>query len=330
MPAVPARRILVVSPDQGFGQALAAALPEAAGTVEVHATLEAPLGIPGAPGPALYVIYLAGNLAHAPGELVQRLPGACPVIAVLPHANLAAAVALMQSAGRVAGMMVADSFDPHQFAAVVMRLVTDDVFGLDKVMAPGTQIHTRVAGDHQEKTRCMAEVSEFAVQANVPRRLSAPIEQCIDEMLMNALYDAPVDAQGNHVFAGLATRERIRLRSQQRVALAYACAGKRFAISVRDAFGSLERQTVLRHLHKGLHAEEQVDRKAGGAGLGLYLMANSSTAVYFHILPGIATEALCVFDLEAPKLVLEQFGFLVQRDAAGRRATEPARRRLAR
>ena len=119
------------------------------------------------------------------------------------------------------------------------------------------------------------------------------------------------------------------MRSEQSAVVAYACDGKRFAISVRDAFGSLDRQTVLRHLHKGLHAELKVDRKAGGAGLGLYLMVNASTAVYFHVLPGIATEALCVFDLEAPKLVLEQFGFLVQRDAAGRRASGPSRRRLA-
>ena len=55
-------------------------------------------------------------------------------------------------------------------------------------------------------------------------------------------------------------------------------------------------------------------------------MVSSSTAVYFHVTPGIATEALCLFDLEAPKLQLEQLGYLVQAEAAGRLPTGPARR----
>jgi hypothetical protein len=78
-------------------------------------------------------------------------------------------------------------------------------------------------------------------------------------------------------------------------------------------------------LHKCLHAEQPIDRRAGGAGLGLYLMVNAATVVAFHVLPGTATEALCLFDLETPTLALEQFDFR-QLDAAGRRRA--AARRL--
>ncbi|MEO7729750.1 MAG: PEGA domain-containing protein, partial [Kofleriaceae bacterium] len=96
---------------------------------------------------------------------------------------------------------------------------------------------------------------------------------------------------------------------------------------VRDTFGTLERSTVLRYLHKCLHNEQQIDRKAGGAGLGLYLMTNSSTNVYFNVLPGVATEAVCTFDLESPKIQLESFGFFIEKiDAAGRLASGPSRR----
>jgi hypothetical protein len=144
---------------------------------------------------------------------------------------------------------------------------------------------------------------------------------------MNALYDAPVDEQGKPIFSEIPTKTRISLRVEQKVVVQYACDGKQFAISVRDAFGTLERNTVLRYLHKCLHAEQQIDRKAGGAGLGLYLIVNSATTVYFNVLPGVATEAACIFDLETPKLQLEQFGFFTERiDAAGRLATGPSRR----
>jgi hypothetical protein len=118
------------------------------------------------------------------------------------------------------------------------------------------------------------------------------------------------------------------MRTEHGVTVQYACDGKQFAVAVRDAFGTLARATVLGHLHKCLHAEQPIDRKAGGAGLGLYLMVNAATAVTFHVMPGIATEVICRFDLEAPRLALAQLDF-VQLDAAGRRATA-SRRLLAR
>jgi hypothetical protein len=146
-------------------------------------------------------------------------------------------------------------------------------------------------------------------------------------MLMNALYDAPVDEQGRQIFAEIPTKTRISLRVEQKVVVQYACDGKQFVIAVRDAFGTLERATVLRYLHKCLHSEQQIDRKVGGAGLGLYLITSSSTEVYFNVLPGVATEAVCTFDLEAPKLQLESFGFFTEQiDAAGRLSSGPSRR----
>jgi hypothetical protein len=334
---MPARRITAVSPDGAFGRELAAALGAVAGvTVDLSGDGAAPAapaarGAPGAdPDPALCVIHLAGGLADAPGEPLARLAGTCPVIAVLPRPDLAAALRVFQASDRVACVIAADGDAPHleprRLAAMAARLVDDDVLGLARIMAPGTQIHACEVRDFRDKTRCMAQLAELAEAAAVPRRLREPIEQCADEMLMNALYDAPVDARGRHVFAGVPTRTRILWRTQHRVLVEYACDGRQLAIAVRDAAGSLARRTVLDHLHKGLHAAQKVDRKAGGAGLGLYLMANAATGVHFHVLPGIATEAICTFDLQAPAPRLAELGFLVQRDPAGRRRSPPARR----
>jgi hypothetical protein len=223
-------------------------------------------------------------------------------------------------------MMVAEDFDPGRLSAMAARLLAPDGFGLEQVMPPGTQIHTETVGDYHEKSLCVSRIAGLVEQIGAPRMYREPIEQCVDEMLMNALYDAPVDAQGQRIFSGISTRDRVALRSEQSVVVQYAWDGRRFAVAVRDAFGTLDRQTVLAYLHKCLHAAQPVDRKAGGAGLGLYLMVSSSTAVYFNVLPGIATEALCMFDLGAPRLELDQLVFRVQLDAAGRVPAGPARR----
>jgi len=325
-----APRIVVLSPDPAFEHQLMTGLSAMACAVDVQRGPGA-LGA-GEPPAALCVVHLEGECARwleARGS--DGNPG-CPVIAVLPRGDIAAAVDVLRSSDRVAGAIAADRFDPQQLApqlaALATRIVSDDVFGLAPAMAPGTPIHARSVADHAEASRCVAQISELAEQRGLPRGCREPIAQCVDEMLINALYDAPVDAQGRRVFQGVSPRARIALRTEHSAAVQYACDGKRFAISVRDVFGTLQRQTVLHYLHKCARAERPIDRKVEGAGLGLYLMVHAATAVFFHVLPGIATEVLCWFDVDPPGRACAQLGFLTQRDAGAHRASGPARRRL--
>jgi hypothetical protein len=320
-----ARRIISVTPDKAFGKQLAVALKAAGGSVDSYLTLE-DLGH-GEVQAALLVIHLEAAMAGAAPVLLPRLTGDTRLIAILPRSNLAAVVDIMQSSDRVAGMMVAEDFDMKLLSAMATRVLAGDIFGLEKHVPWGAQIHSFLVGDYQEKSLCIAQVSAFAELMSVRRKYRESIEQCLDEMLMNALYDAPVDDQGRPIFSEIPTKTRISLRVEQKVVVQYACDGKQFVVGVRDSFGTLDRDTVLRYLYKCLHSEQQIDRKTGGAGLGLYLITNSSTGVYFNVLPGVATEAVCTFDLESPKVQIESFGFFVEKiDAAGRLASGPAKR----
>ena len=320
-----ARRIIAVTPDKAFGKQLAVALKAAGGSVDTHLVLEEL--DQGELQAALLVLHLDGAMADAAQTLLPRLTGDTRVIAILPRSNLSAVVDIMQGSDRVAGMMVAEDFDMKLLSAMATRVLAGDIFGLEKHVPWGAQIHSFLVGDYQEKSLCISQVSEFADSMSVRRKYRESIEQCLDEMLMNALYDAPVDDQGRPIFSEIPTKTRISLRVEQKVVVQYACDGKQFVVGVRDAFGTLDRATVLRYLHKCLHNEQQIDRKAGGAGLGLYLITNSSSGVYFHVLPGVATEAVCTFDLESPKLQLEGFGFFLEKiDAAGRLASGPSKR----
>jgi len=318
------KRVIVVSADKSYGKQLATALKAAGGTVDTHQSLSA-LGI-GELQAALVCLHLDGELASAAAEIVPRLTGDARVIAVLPRANLPAVVDIMQSSDRIAGILVAEELDMRELSAMATRILAGDVFGLEKLVRWGTQVHSQLVGDYQEKSVCISQISEFAELMGVRRKYREAIEQCCDEMLMNALYDAPVDEQGKQIFSEIPTKTRISLRVEQKVVVQYACDGHQFAVSVRDTFGTLERGIVLKYLYKCLHSEQQIDRKAGGAGLGLYLMVNSASTVYFNVLPGVATEAVCVFDLEVPKLQLEHFGFFTEKiDAAGRLAAGTSR-----
>ena len=320
-----ARRIVVVAPDKAFGKQLAVALRAAGGTVDLHQTL-AELGT-GELQAALVVAHFTGELAAAAPTLFARLTADTRLIAVLPRTGLAPVVDVLQASDRVSGVIMDDALDHHRLAAMATRVVAGDLFGLDKLVPWGTAIHSQLVGDYQDKSKCISQIGEFAESMGVRRKYREAIDQCMDEMLMNALYDAPVDEQGRPIFADIPTKTRIALKVEQRAVVQYACDGKRFAVSVRDAFGTLERATVMQYLYKCLHAEQQIDRKAGGAGLGLYLMVNAASQVYFNVLPRVATEVVCVFDLEAPKIQIEEIGFFTEKlDAAGRLAAGPAQR----
>ncbi len=319
-----ARRIIAISSDKNFAKQLTVALRAAGGAAEAHQDLEG-LG-KGELNTALLVLHLTPDHNAALANLLPRLVGDARVIIVIPKSNLAMLVDVMQASERIAAVLMAENFASAELTAVATRVLAGDIFGLEKMVPWGTRIHSALVGDYQEKSVCISSVSEFAEMMGVRRKYRESIEQCLDEMLMNALYDAPVDDQGRQIFSDIPTKTRISLRVEQKVVVQYACDGKNFAISVRDSFGTLERNTVLKYLHKCLHAEQQIDRKTGGAGLGLYLMANSSTRVMFNVLPGVATEAVCSFNLESPKVQLETFGFFNERiDAAGRLASGPSR-----
>jgi hypothetical protein len=305
-----ARRIIAVSPDKAFGKQLAIALRVAGGAVDLHHDLDS-LGH-GDLQAALCVLHCDGELGGAARAVLPRLAGDCEAIVVVPRLQLGTVVDVMQLSTRVVGIMIADDFDARTLSAMAMRALTGDVFGLEKLVMWGVQIHSQLVGDFHEKSLCMSQISEFAELVGVPRRYRESIEQCVDEMLMNALYDAPVDEHGKPIFVDIPTKTRISLRTEQVVVVQYAYDGRQFAVSVRDAFGSLARDTVLRVLHKCLHGDQPVDHRVGGAGVGLYLMASSSTSVHFHLASGVATEVVCTFDLELPQPRLEHFGFFFE------------------
>src|SRR5579862_1506492 len=106
-----ARRVIAVSPDKALAKQLGIALKAAGGAVEVHASLDA-LG-KGELQAALVVVHVDGELADALGGIAPRLAGDARLIVVVPKHDLNKLVDVMQSSDRIAGVLVAESFDVH-------------------------------------------------------------------------------------------------------------------------------------------------------------------------------------------------------------------------
>ena len=313
--------MIAVSPDPNIGRILFEALATL-GAVELKSSLEA-VGTAELSAP-LCAIHYSGQLAQLARERVPRLAGGCPVIAILPRSDLGAIVELMQSSTRLVGVMVEEELDPRQLVAMARRVIDDRVFGIDSILGPDPEVLSWSVTEDVEKVACLGAIAAALERLEVMRAYRDPIEQCVDEMVTNALYDAPVGADGSRLFAEVKPRARIQLRTEQAVTVRFAFDGARVVIGVRDRFGSLDRRTVIRYLDKCLHAAVAVDRKFAGGGVGLYLMVNAAAGVDFLLLPGFATEVVCSFEVQRPPRGLAHFGVYVQRDPAGEPAAQPA------
>jgi hypothetical protein len=289
-------RILVVASDPVIGARLATAL-EPLGEVAVreHAADD---------DAALRVVHGA-TLGHS-------VVPAIALLAVAPdprmRGELAATVEVMRRHDHVLGVLVTRLEPPNDGELATLRTMVARSFAgpplaIAGLVAPGTAIQHHRAGSYHDKVACLDAAAELARTFNVRRRHRERIERCLDEMLMNALYDAPIDAIGQRLFAGV-PRTEVQLPPERGAHVQLACDGGRFALSVRDAYGTLARATMLAYLHKCIHAENQIggapgEHQPAGAGLGLYFMASSATELYFRVLPGQATEVACAFELSA-------------------------------
>ena len=302
-----ARRLIALSPEKAFAKQLGVALRAAGGVVDTHLSYEE-LGT-GELSAALVVIHLDGAMLDAFPQLLTRLDSDAKIIVILARPNLPAMVDIMQASELIAGMMVADGFDSTLLSAMATRVLAGDIFGLEKHIPWGAQIHSYLVGDYQEKSLCIAQISEFCEAMSVRRKYRESIEQCLDEMLMNALYDAPVDEQGRPIFAEIPTKTRISLRVEQKVVVQYVCDGKQFAVAVRDSFGRLERQVVLRYLYKCLHSEQQIDRKTGGAGVVLLTAtpAKNSPLEFYNLIQYIDPTAFTKAGILDPEQFIDRF-----------------------
>jgi hypothetical protein len=200
--------------------------------------------------------------------------------------------------------VITDGKDPDEDELVVtsVKLFKGDLFGLEKYLAWGVTVHELEIADYDEKRQAIQRATDFARDAGGRRQVVARIETVADELLMNALYDAPAVRYGVRPRIGTKARGSVGPLGGERAKLRYACDGRHFALSVQDNYGELKKNVLLDHVARA-RAERGNPKVAteagGGAGLGLYFVLASVTRFIANIEPGVRTEVICMFDMKA-------------------------------
>jgi len=159
------------------------------------------------------------------------------------------------------------------------------------------ELDVRATADRDAAT---AKIQDFIAALQVPKRVAEMFAELGHELIMNAMYDAPVDAFGHVKYAG-DRKVAIALADHERPVVRIATDGSRLALQVRDPFGRLERRHVFDGLARGLaggQAGEQMDHSHGGAGLGMIVCHNASSAMMFDVVANRHTEVTALFELD--------------------------------
>ena len=293
----PGRRVLAISawPNSGLGPERLRRLVqqlEASGT-EVDAVAEL-ASLSGDVLPHRHVFLDWDGSPDVLKAILPRLRSKAQLVSIVPQASLAALTELLADP-RCNHVLVGDEAD-RGIGVTAQKLTTGDIFGIEKYLPPGTEVNYCRLRDFQGRNAAIETILKFAEAKGVRRQIRSAIGQVCEELLMNALYDAPIDEHGNQVFAEIDPHARVDLQTPRPVSIRYAATDTQFAIAVRDRFGRLAKPTILAYINKCLHSSQQIDRKTYGAGLGLYLVANAAAGYVVNVAHGMATEVVCTFD----------------------------------
>jgi hypothetical protein len=179
---------------------------------------------------------------------------------------------------------------------VARRLLGAGAPGLEGYLDWGYAARDVTVRSTADRDSAVAQVQLFVGTLQVPRRLAEMAGELAHELLMNALYDAPVDASGHAKYAA-DRKASIALTDAEVPRVRIGTDGTRLVFQVRDPFGRLERAHVVDGLTRGL-AGGELDTSHGGAGLGMLVCHNNSSALVFDVERGRHTEVTAVLELD--------------------------------
>jgi hypothetical protein len=168
------------------------------------------------------------------------------------------------------------------------KLVSGDLFGLEKYLAPGAGIGERVIATDAAKRAAIGEVCAWAEAIGARTPIVHRLASVADELLMNALHDAPRESR-----PAIGTGTGV----QQRAVLRWGSDERTLAISVTDAFGAIRQRDVIGHVRRARDERGRPEADEHGAGLGLYLVLANVASLIVNVDPGSRTEVVCLFDL---------------------------------
>jgi hypothetical protein len=194
---------------------------------------------------------------------------------------------------------LSDEWVAKETRVTVQKILKNELFGISKYLIGDVPIHSETVRGSADRERLNTQVQHWIDKCGIGKNICRLGSGIVEEMLMNAIYDAPV-AGGRSFYEDLPRTEARQLAEDEYATLSYGADGDILAISIADPFGAFKREKFFSYLQKVLRRHDSdalIDKKKGGAGLGLFKMLYSSHAIICNVEPGKRTEVIALIDL---------------------------------
>ena len=183
----------------------------------------------------------------------------------------------------------------EELTVTAQKLIRRDLFGAEKYLLWGTELHQRSITRSVQRSHVVQEISDAVRGRGQSARVASMAMLVADELISNAVHNAPVDAAGVHIRRDMPRDIDIPLEGKDTVRLRWGCDARYVAIEVTDQYGSLDRDTIL-----GALAKQDIRDSGGGAGMGISLAYRSCDHLVFNLAPGKRTEIIALVDVRYP------------------------------
>lgn len=191
--------------------------------------------------------------------------------------------------------------------------VSDRALKLEAFMGKEVKTQTIKITKSVQKRPIVESLKNYVLKIGFKSRVAAQIATATDELIMNAIFDAPVDEIGKHVYAQTPRNTALDLDERNVVELKIAFDMKTLGISVTDLHGSVDKKKLLsQHLGRSYENKEyEMKTVVAGAGLGLAHVYRNSGGMIISCEAGIKTEVNLLFKkTDSFRDFKDQFRFL--------------------
>lgn len=184
----------------------------------------------------------------------------------------------------------------QHYGRIVKATLSDRAFGLSTLLKAGSKIQIVKLKKSSQKQDAVEAVKNYLIAAKFQNRMSTVIANAVDELLMNAIFDAPVDEIGKPLLASVPRTALINLEDQHAVEMHVGFDGEYVAITAVDLYGSLDKVKLMTHISKIYTDEEyKVKTSVAGAGIGLATVFRSGGSLFFVSENKVRTEVTVFF-----------------------------------
>lgn len=289
--------ILIVHPDRKAQRVVQRILGVTGYTVDIADTLEQGIRLISHLTPVLVVV--DGSVATSPqvAELFQaaKARGAEACMTLLGTAG-EDHVSHILNLGAVTNLLVHPMpVLAEELTITVQKLIRNDLFGAEKYLLWGTDLVDTTITRASQRAELVGHLSEQVRARGQSARVASMAMLVADELISNAVHNAPVDAAGVHYRKDLPRDAELELDERHQVRLRWGCDARYLAIEVTDRFGSLDRDTIL-----GALGKNDVRESGGGAGMGVAIAYRSCDHLVFNLAPGRRSEIIALIDVRHP------------------------------